>query len=109
MRSMQSLRTIPDLRRWRAERRLFEVHADLAAAREEVAVLARLLGQARSAAEGMRQRALVAETPRSQGEWEASRRRVAAAAAALGNALARLAELEAARDGALADLLAPPA
>lgn len=101
------MQTVPDLRRLRAERRLFEVHGDLASVREEVAVLGCQLATARRAATVAHRRALAAETPAAQWAWEAARRKVEVTAAGLAAALGRLAELEAARDAALGELLVP--
>ena len=101
------MQTLVDLRRLRAERRLFETHAGLAAARDDVAVLAARLAAARAAAQAARRRAILAETPRAQREWEAARDRAAAATEVFKVALARLDGLESVLDDALGGLLQP--
>jgi hypothetical protein len=101
------MQTLVDLRRLRAERRLFETHGVLAAARDDVAVLAGHLAVARAAAQAARRRALLAETPRAQREWEAARDRAEAATAAFKAAHARLDELESVLDDAFGGLLQP--
>ena len=101
------MRAQPELRRLRAERRLFEAHAALAVARELAGVLGAHLDAARRGAEEARRRALAAETPGAQRALEAARREVETAARALAGAREQLAELEAAQDVALDDLLVP--
>lgn len=104
---MAAMAAQPDLRRLRAERCLFEAYADLAVARELVGVLGAHLDAARRGAEEAHRRARAAETPGAQRALEAARHEVEAAAQALSGAQVRLVELEAARDDALDDLLAP--
>lgn len=103
---MGAMRAGPGLRRLRAERRLFEVNARLAVAREEAEVVAAQHAEAQAAAEGARLRMLAAETALAHRDWEEARGSATAVAASLVAARALVAELEAAQDGLLDDLLA---
>lgn len=104
---MAAMRTVGAIRRLRAERRLFEVHADLAVAREDAAALAGRHAQARQAAEAARVRMLASETALAHGDFEEARRTLGAAARRLTAARVLVAQLEAARDALFDELLAP--
>lgn len=92
-------------RRLRAERRLFEVHPRLAAAREEAALAAAQHAQLAHDAEAARLRTATCETALAQTAWDEARRRVRCAAASLAAAEGLVAQLEAAQDAAIDDLL----
>lgn len=103
------MRTATGIRRLRAERRLFEVHAHLAHARDEVAQLACRHAHLARLAEAARLRTAAAETPRAQRAFEDARRAAAVAGERLATARGLVAELERAHDEALDELLAPGA
>lgn len=102
---MGAMRAGPGMRRLRAERRLFEVHARLAVAREEAEVVAAQHAQAQGTAEEARIRMLAAETALAHREWEEARGNAATMAASLVAAQALVAELEATQGELLDDLL----
>jgi hypothetical protein len=103
------MRTAFGIRRLRVERRLFEIHADLALAREEVAELASRHARLLERAEAARVRMVVAETARAHEAWQEARRELAALGATLKAARSLVAELERAQSEAFDELLAPNA
>lgn len=104
---MEPMRTGPAIRRLRAERRVFELHARLAVAREEVAVVAAQHAELQTMADEARLRMLVSETALAHREWEQARRHADTLSAALSAARGLVAQLEAAEDAAFDDLLLP--
>lgn len=99
------MRTGPGNRRLRAERRLFEVHTRLAVAREDVEVVAAQHEQLQEMAEEAKVRMLVSETALANREWEEARRHAETMATSLDTARTLVAQLEAAQDALLDDLL----
>lgn len=103
------MRTATGIRRLRAERRLFEVHARLARARDEAAQLACRHARLVGLAEAARARTAAAETPCAQQAFEEARCAAAASGGRLAAARSLVVELERAQDEALDELLAPGA
>jgi len=92
---MVMMRTGSGIRRLRAERTLFEVHARLAIAREQAQVVAAQHAQLKEAAEEARVRMLASETALAHRCWEEARRHADATAAKLAGAQAVVSQLEA--------------
>lgn len=102
---MQAMRAVVSMRRLRAERQLFEVHARLAVARAEAEVVAGQSAQLQEAAEEARIRMLVAETALAHRAWDEARGHAEAMAASLVAARCLVAQLEAAQDEVFDELL----
>lgn len=86
------------MNRQKVERRLAEVHASLERARAELAVAEEQLASLAEGAEEARIRALVAETPLAEREWQEASRHAAAMDRGRQLARQRVLELERAQD-----------
>lgn len=90
------------------ERRLTDVHARLKAARAELVVLDEQLAALTEAADELRLRSLVSETPLADREYREARKHVDAMARSRAVVVSSIAELESAQDRLL-DQLVPEA
>lgn len=86
------------MNRQKVERRLAEVHTNLERARAELAIAEEQLATLAELAEEARVRALVAETPLAEREWQEASRHAAAMEHGHQLALQRVKELEHAQD-----------
>jgi hypothetical protein len=87
------------------ERRLLEVHARLVRARQELAVVEEQLEVFLETADDARIRALVAETPLADRDWQDAQRHAEAMIRSRDGARARVGELERAQDELLGKLV----
>jgi hypothetical protein len=87
------------------QRRLTEVHERLVKAREELAVVEEQFDVFNDTADEARVRALVAETPLANHDWNEARRHADAMERGRAAARARVAELERSQDELLAQLV----